>query len=611
VVEIASVDHLNTNAAGQFYIGANSAGQSGPSYISAPDCAVTNPTDLALFGFPNSHTVLNVNGCQGVVACTFKVTVNDTEPPMASCPEPITLDRGDKICDEEVQDWLDQFTATDNCPEGLMVELDAPGCGFPAGETTEVTLTAEDAAGNTDTCTSEITIEPFERIDISGKGSFLAFSKIEVLWEDEEDGSGLLKDTFLDITNDYPGSVLVQAYFINGDIEIAEELDDEGNVIQEFEPGWNTADCLFELTGNQPHYWSAANGSDKCQPFKVLDPDGRPANSRILRGYAVFWAVKVKPTMTAAIGYEEIRWNHLKGDAVIVDYAKGTAEEYNAWSAAVVDCVAHGEPPRDCFCRDENGVCCEAEVRPGRLDFDGFQYASGFDELLLDFYGSGSTAFSAGGLTVMLETQLTLHTLGADLRQDGTGPILTKVEAEIWNEFESKFSGTRRCICCWDSTMLSDWARSQAIPNHFTRSALRTDKGKARLDGVESDECDYFDICGREPRDFIEVEPVCKVVESASVAGFPNGISFSHDASLLGISTKLLSFTGGQTEENATSAINLIGMGTERARIRTDNSDAPEELRSDSAPSRESPTSDASAPTRVPARPTPLRAPSP
>ena len=189
----------------------------------------------------------------------------------------------------------------------------------------------------------------------------------------------------------------------------------------------------------------------------------------------------------------------------------------------------------------------------------------------------------------MLDTQLTLHTLDADLRQDGGGPILTKVEAEIWNEFESKFSGTRRCLCCWDSTFLSDWARFEAIPNHFTRTALRTDKGKARLDGVESDECDYFEICGREPRLVVELPTICKIVVPPVVAGFPNGHSFSSDASLLGIATKMLSFSGRPTEENAASAINLVGLGAESASIRTDTEEPIEELRGNSkgASSRE------------------------
>ena len=721
------------------------------------ECEVTFPNGEDVAEVSCVFEVSNITECPAVVQFTVKVAdccgneatircpetveVRDITVPMIThCPEPIVVDRGEKICNSAIQEWLDSFTATDNCPGGRVYEsedldlpipdnnltglietidvpdsfiiedvniglsidhtrvgdlvvlifhlpngfafIDQPGlppapctaddfvdiilddegalpleaqcmnglssppnytphfplsvfdgqdaqgqwsilvvdratgeigtlgewslhfnggptlsnnaptCGFPPG-TTEVEFKATDTCGNMATCTSSVTVDPFDRFDISKKGSFLAFSKIEIQWEDQQDGSQLLiKDTFLDITNDYPGPVLVQAYFINGDIQQEELRDFDGEIIQPFEPGWNTADCLFTLTPNQPHYWSAVNGSDKCQPFVVLDEDGpgriNPETDnpcRVLRGYAVFYAVRLKPTNVAGSNaeYEEIRWNHLKGDAVIVDYSKGTAEEYNAWAAAASDCVGHGEALLNCRCYDGNGICCDAEVRPGRLAFDGFQYDLGFESLLLDFYASGSTVFSGGGSTVMLDTQLTLHTLSADLRQDGGGPILTKVDAEIWNEFESKFSGSRRCLCCWDSTFLSDWSRSAVIPNHFTQSALRTEKGKARLTGNDPQECDYEEICGRERRLILEMVPVCPIVRPPPVAD-PSRIT-----ALLGISTKFLSFSG-PSDDMATAAMNLVGTGLRRGLIRTDFDGETDELRDETARQIEAPS---------------------
>lgn len=47
---------------GPFFPGANSAGQSGPTYVRAAGCTVPEPTDLATLGFPESHWVVNVNG---------------------------------------------------------------------------------------------------------------------------------------------------------------------------------------------------------------------------------------------------------------------------------------------------------------------------------------------------------------------------------------------------------------------------------------------------------------------------------------------------------------------------------------------------------------------
>lgn len=416
------------------------------------------------------------------------------------------------------------------------------------------------------------------RVSASQKGSLLIFSKIEVKWS--ADGETLLQDTFLDIANDHPDPVRVLGYFINGDLELQERCSGEpctpDNIIQEYEPGWNTADCEFTLTGDQPSFWSAAQGfigtlgSDGqviggfgCDPFSILDPDGpgrldpeTNMESRVLRGYAIFWAVRFNdlnppPEFEDGI-WEEIRWNHLKGDALIVNYADGTAWEYNAWAFQ-----AHAP-------RNGDSLNEYPDDPPGTLSLDGNEYDIPFDTLILDFYGTGSTALSGGNQTVTTDTDLTVHAVSADLRQDGCGPVLTKVEADIWNEFETKFSGTRRCVCCWDQTLLSNWVRSAAIPNHFRRTALRTDKGKARLDGVESIECDYFALCGETAslKRFFCEEP-----GSGGTAGvIPILVGESEDASILGLATKFLDFS--PSGDKATAGMNLVGAGEEESAIR-------------------------------------------
>jgi len=419
-------------------------------------------------------------------------------------------------------------------------------------------LNFRDRASNAILATVPTTLEcplVVPRVSSTQKGSLLMFSKVEVVWGG--DGSSLLQDTFVDVSNDYAEDVFVQAFFINGDVELPEICSDASctNIVQFYEPGWNAADCLFTLTANQPHSWSAATGSDKCQPFTVLDSDGpgRPDRetvgaTRILRGYVIMYATRYNGEF-----WEEINWNHLKGDAVLVNYANGTAWEYNAW-AFQARTGAHGDPL----------------PTPGMLELNGLEYDAPYANLLLDFYGSGSTALSGIDQTVMVDTDLTVHAVSADLRQDGCGPVLTKVEADIWNEFESKFSGTRRCVCCWDQTMLSDWVRSAAIPNHFMRSQLHTDKGKARLDGVASIECDYYDLCGETAalkRDY------CIRPPEDSRDGFWG----SEDSAILGLATKFLSFTPSGAHD--TAGMNLVGAGDEESRIQVDVLTGPEELR--------------------------------
>jgi len=52
-------------AINSFFLGANAAGQTGPTYLEAADCGVTAPTPTGSIGFPNMHWVLNVTGETG------------------------------------------------------------------------------------------------------------------------------------------------------------------------------------------------------------------------------------------------------------------------------------------------------------------------------------------------------------------------------------------------------------------------------------------------------------------------------------------------------------------------------------------------------------------
>jgi hypothetical protein len=108
--------------------------------------------------------------------------------------------------------------------------------------------------------------------------------------------------------------------------------------------------------------------------------------------------------------------------------------------------------------------------------------------------------------------------------------VSTKVHADIWNMNEVKFSGTYRCITCWDQTLL----RHYEIPNHFLVEHLQTDHGKARLDGVAS-------------------PAVCEGSDAAA---------------LLGVTARFLAIDGGV--DFATAGTNLQGMGTESAEIHYD-----------------------------------------
>jgi hypothetical protein len=74
VVEIFTPD--GQTLGNGFYIGSNTAGQSGPSYIQAADCGLTTPGDLAGIGFPTMHIVMSVTGDEIVPVELTSFTAN-------------------------------------------------------------------------------------------------------------------------------------------------------------------------------------------------------------------------------------------------------------------------------------------------------------------------------------------------------------------------------------------------------------------------------------------------------------------------------------------------------------------------------------------------------
>ena len=85
---------------------------------------------------------------------------------------------------------------------------------------------------------------------------------------------------------------------------------------------------------------------------------------------------------------------------MIVNYKEGSAWEYNAWAFQALQ-----------------GVPGTKLLAPfGQLDLDGIEYAFAPDELLLDFYATGSTFFTGGSAAATIDTDLTLLAAFKDFR---------------------------------------------------------------------------------------------------------------------------------------------------------------------------------------------------
>ena len=401
------------------------------------------------------------------------------------------------------------------------------------------------------------------------KGSLLIFPKVELRW----DASGkLIQDTVLTLVNDFTRDVHVKLYFINGDAPTEAIYADalQTILVERAHNGWNQVDCGIELTENESTYLVMSSGIGGCQRFTILDPGtppGRPNfepdGGRVLRGFVVAFATDVDQN--------EISYNHLSGHADLIHYGIRSAWEYQSYAFQAIN----------------PSVGTWTDTHPGQINLDGFEYDFAFNSLLFDFYAVGSTAMSNGGTTVMLDTDLTLHPVSVDLRQDSCGPITTKAHFDIWNANEDFRSGTARCITCWDQTLLSAYSVGNGLDNNFILADLGTDKGKARIDGQASFECDNLFVPPNLDDAILQWlllhdHPICSGFV-ATGAGNGNGldhccrytINDSQYAALLGVAAKVLTFSGGATGKTW-AGMNLVGAGQQSAQILFDVPAPPE-----------------------------------
>ncbi|MFC4720688.1 HYR domain-containing protein, partial [Geojedonia litorea] len=153
----------------------NEAGQCGAIVNFTPtatdNCSVasivSSPASGSFFAVGTTTVTVTATDAAGNTdVCNFDVTVNDTEDPVVSCPSDITVNNDAGQCGAIVNFTP---TATDNCSVASIVSSPASGSFFAVGTTT-VTVTATDAAGNTDVCTFEVTIQDNEIPIVSTNG---------------------------------------------------------------------------------------------------------------------------------------------------------------------------------------------------------------------------------------------------------------------------------------------------------------------------------------------------------------------------------------------------------------------------------------------------------
>lgn len=286
----------------------------------------------------------------------------------------------------------------------------------------------------------------------SQKGSLLIFPKIVV-------GNGW--DTVVTISNDYFTEVWLKCYWVDRDQEI-----------QDFQ---------FRLTRYQPIWIRASDGlgggstGDKEQnpiavpPFLFDSPDGE----------LKCWAVNYDNDPSGQISF-----NHLYGNAVLLNYERGLAFQYNAWAFAA-----------------RNVALGSAVGSPGTMVLSGSTTDPTYDAcpqyLLFNFLSGGSNIAADDTRAYFSGPELALIPCSQDLRQDRL-PTCTKAKFDIWNENEAKYTGAYQCLKCYFEDYLPNLGGTRD-PNSgkptgfggekFLYTNLHTTLARFRTTGVASTVC--------------------------------------------------------------------------------------------------------------------------
>jgi subtilisin-like proprotein convertase family protein len=94
--------------------------------------------------------------------CGFDVTVNDTEPPVATCPADINVALPPNQTTLPVNFLA---TSSDNCPGEILACVPPSGSAFGAG-TTVVNCSATDVANNTSLCSFDVAVQAQSVVDV-------------------------------------------------------------------------------------------------------------------------------------------------------------------------------------------------------------------------------------------------------------------------------------------------------------------------------------------------------------------------------------------------------------------------------------------------------------
>lgn len=305
-------------------------------------------------------------------------------------------------------------------------------------------------------------------------------------------------DTFITIANTFNKPVNVKCYWVYCCDGVNPATDDPFSCY-----GCNVRDFGFTLTANQPIWFSASTGQGGEFNFPAIPPSAIYAELKC-------WAVNADG--------EQIKWNHLKGEATIVDFSRNLAAEYPAYSFNAYG-TSRGKVVGTPGEINLNAV--EYDACPKYLYYDFF--ARGAD-LSADPSGLGNpedfpTFISQGNI-------LSVVPCYQDLRQ-GAKPTITKLEFTVWDENERPYTGIFECLECFFVKELGFIYHGGEVFTSVFPGGLQTDAGLVRIWG--------------------KGDPYCNKLSFPPLGGPPTVVNPARDTGILGVNVSRFLF---ETEDD-------------------------------------------------------------
>jgi len=274
------------------------------------------------------------------------------------------------------------------------------------------------------------------------------------------------RDTFIQISNTSNSMAHAECFYVNAAPFCTGDGDClAGTCTGTCQPQWIETDFTIWLTKQQPTHWSVGSGrltfpgEIPCDPKNPecdgagLDPGRVPPVTQV-PFLGELRCIEVDQSGAPISG------NHLKGEATIVS-GDGDAATYNAVGLLGLPFTNNGD---DILCLG-GGV---SDQCPSGAEYEGCG-----DQLIVDHFAEGADNPQFGP-TSTVRTELTLVPCRADFEHQM--PTSVTVQFLVFNEFESRFSGSTPVVC-WRSFFLQEASsifRITTLQTRFAQSFFRT-----------------------------------------------------------------------------------------------------------------------------------------